>query len=50
MDGRHDLWIKMDLFRNQFQLTAKEIAGLKHFTTFSESCKVLQASDLYIKL
>jgi len=35
MDGMHDLWIKMYLFRNQFQLTAKEIAGLKHFTAFT---------------
>ena len=27
--------IKMYLFRNQFWLTAKEVTGLKHFTTFT---------------
>jgi len=35
MDGMHDLWTLMYLFRNQFQLTAKEIAGLKDFTAFT---------------
>ena len=35
LGGMHDLWIKMYLFRNQFWLTAKELAGLKHFTAFT---------------